>query len=155
MHVSTYWSLRVVFFFQIDFFMWITIILSVVPIHVIIFKDAGKYSFYYQIRGLRYWRTIHFLQFLWNVLISLHRIYKFWKNFLLCPNDQSGNKSTKHTETYYCMRKITFPNIVCLFWSSGVCPIVMKNWLPLSFGPLLAIATNPLLTKRNRVWISS
>lgn len=40
------------FFFQIDFFMWIiTIILSVVPIHVIIFKDAGKYSFYYQIRG--------------------------------------------------------------------------------------------------------
>ncbi len=35
----------------------------------------------------------------------------------------------------------TLPNIVCLFYNHGQGTTVIKNWLPLVFGPRLAIAT--------------
>lgn len=54
-----------------------------------------------------------------------------------------------------CLHKLTFPKIVCLLLSSSAGPNVKKNWLPLSWGPAFAIATNPLLLKRNREWNSS
>jgi len=53
------------------------------------------------------------------------------------------------------MKVSTFPNMVCLFCSSGVSPMVKKNWLPLSLGPAFAMATSPLRTNRNLWWNSS
>ena len=50
---------------------------------------------------------------------------------------------------------ITFPNIVCFPFNSGVAPRVKKNWLWLSLGPAFAMATNPLRTKRSLWWNSS
>ena len=40
-------------------------------------------------------------------------------------------------------RPLAFPNSVCLLLSSSALPRVKKNWLPLSLGPPLAIATRP------------
>lgn len=45
--------------------------------------------------------------------------------------------------------------MVCLLLSSSARPRVKKNWLPLSCGPAFAMATKPLLMKRNLVWNSS
>ena len=49
----------------------------------------------------------------------------------------------------------TLPNMVCLPFNSCVAPRVKKNWLWLSLGPALAIATSPLRTKRSLWWNSS
>jgi hypothetical protein len=41
------------------------------------------------------------------------------------------------------MPSTTSPKIVCLPFSHSVGASVMKNWLPLVFGPRLAMASNP------------
>src|SRR5690242_16232123 len=40
---------------------------------------------------------------------------------------------------------VTSPNTLCLLSSHGVAATVMKNWLPLVFGPALAIDRIPAL----------
>ena len=49
----------------------------------------------------------------------------------------------------------TSPNTLCLLSSHGVAASVTKNWLPLVFGPALAIDRMPALVWRSFAWNSS
>src|SRR5206468_12434238 len=49
----------------------------------------------------------------------------------------------------------TSPNTVCLLSSQDVSATVMKNWLPLVFGPELAMERIPFLECRSEGWNSS
>jgi len=78
---------------------------------------------------------------------------------------EGAPKKWTYLLTYLCIRwtKLpsrfrltpTLPNIVCLLFSSGVAANVKKNWLPLSWGPALAIATRPRRTNLSRECNSS
>ena len=56
---------------------------------------------------------------------------------------------------YTILPQLTLPKMVCLLCKLGAGPKVKKNWLPLSWGPALAMHTSPRRTKRKREWNSS
>lgn len=72
-----------------------------------------------------------------------------------CKCYKEKERHCVNTLVYSTKVILTFANIVCLLLSSSARPRVKKNWLPLSWGPALAMATKPLRLKRNLEWNSS